>query len=247
MLRWLLPFSLAVIVGIVLWLPAAWLHPTLMPQLSCEVIRGSIWHGQCERAAWRDAGMRPASYVGSVQWHLAAHSLLILQPQFELQIERGQSRASGTIRYSPSARWQLKNVSINADYATLAEFWPPLRQILSLGRTSRAMARIVINNAVIRAARIEALEATVEFELFGTHVLSVYSDGSGQLATRNGMLRLDGQLRWQPDGSYRLPVLVAAGPQAPSILVTALRSLGTTDAGGRYDLTLEGSLSNPRP
>jgi hypothetical protein len=89
---------------------------------------------------------------------------------------------------------------------------------------------------------IQQLQGELRFFAFGKHVLAINPDGSGELRSDDGALRLSGPLEWQRDGRYRLKLKIRLGGTADAALRAALRSFGPVNPSGEYDLTIEGSI-----
>ena len=99
-----------------------------------------------------------------------------------------------------------------------------------------------IPNASGSIQEIHDLQAELRFSAFGEHVLTVRPDGSGDIRSGAGALRLSGPLEWQRDGRYRMQLRVGIGSDTDLALRSALAALGPTNARGEYDLTIEGSI-----
>lgn len=242
----LLPFAAALLAGLLWWLPARWLATLLPESLRCESLEGSVWQGYCSETYWRQSALQPEIRLGLMNWQLSKVSLLKLRPELMLQLTRATGSARGQLKVRSLANWQLTDGVGAIDYPLLAELWPSAMTRLALATSPRGSAQFAIRRLDLRDGRLIYLDGDLEFDFAGRHRLSVRPDGTGTLQSLAGTLALEGDLRWQDDGSYRLQLLLSASPAAPPTLLAALPLLGSSDSQGRFDLTLEGSLRAPR-
>lgn len=234
-------FLLACLIGVIVWAPAAWLRPALPASLACTETAGTVWRGECRRLQRLDSfGSR--AELGQLRWSLSPRSLLSLQPSIDLAWQLEEASARANIQWQPRATWQIRDLYFSSNYRSLS----PLvdRDLRRLWQTipSTESVALSIPNASGSIQEIHDLQAELRFSAFGEHVLTVRPDGSGDIRSGAGALRLSGPLEWQRDGRYRMQLRVGIGSDTDLALRAALAALGPTNARGEYDLTIEGSI-----
>lgn len=234
-------FLLACLIGVIVWAPAAWLRPALPASLACTETAGTVWRGECRRLQRLDSfGSR--AELGHLRWDLAPRSLLSLQPSVDLAWQLDEASARATIRWQPRSAWQIRDLYFTSNYRSLS----PLvdRDLRRLWQTipSTEQVALAIPKASGTTQEIHELQAELRFSAFGAHVVTVRPDGSGDIRSSAGALRLSGPLEWRRDGRYRMQLKVGMGNDTDLPLRAALAALGPTNARGEFDLTIEGSI-----
>ena len=234
-------FLLACFIGVIVWAPAAWLRPALPASLACAETAGTIWRGECRRLQRLDSfGSR--TELGHLRWDLSPRSLLSLQPSVDVAWQLDEASARASIRWQPSSAWQIRDLYFTSNYRSLS----PLvdRDLRRLWQTipDTESVSLAITKASGTTQEIHDLQAELRFSAFGAHVLTVRPDGSGDIRSSAGALRLSGPLEWQGDWRYRMQLKVGIGDDTDLALRAALAALGPKNARGEYDLTIEGSI-----
>jgi len=168
--------------------------------------------------------------------------LLSLQPSVDVAWQLDGASARANIRWQPRSAWQIRDLYFTSNYRSLS----PLvdRDLRRLWQTipSTEQVALAISKASGTTQEIHELQAELRFSAFGAHVLTVRPDGSGDIQSSAGALRLSGPLEWQRDGRYRMQLKVGMGNDTDLPLRAALATLGPTNARGEFDLTIEGSI-----
>jgi hypothetical protein len=234
-------FFLACFIGVIVWAPAAWLLPALPASIACVETAGSVWQGEC-RGLQRVDSFGSRAELGQLRWRISAWSLFTLSPSAELVWQLGDANARAEVKRALNTTWQVRDLRFASDYRSLGPLVDSDLRRLWRGMPSTEGVTLTIPLASGNTKEIQQLQGELRFFAFGKHVLAINPDGSGELRSDDGALRLSGPLEWQRDGRYRLKLKIRLGGTADAALRAALRSFGPVNPSGEYDLTIEGSI-----
>ncbi|HEB58844.1 MAG TPA: type II secretion system protein N [Gammaproteobacteria bacterium] len=251
-LKYRLALVLAVLTGVavlaLLRMPAAFAWQTFLAgdpalrQFQLTGLEGSVWHG---RAVQLRYGRLQA---GPLRWDLAM-----------LPLAWGE--LSATVRVDVPHGFASGDVVLSSDVIALddARFRLPLDLFAPLIYGSPFVPSGTLegslDSAIIEAGQRWQLSGTVVWENAGLAgvdgldlgaiqlVLTPGENGThGVLRDRGGMLGIDGTLRIDAGGQYRLDAYLTPRAQVSDQLRSVLGFLGRADAQGRYTLRLNGRL-----
>jgi len=217
-----------------------------LPQLQLGGIEGAIWSGSIDSLVYRKA------LLGKMSWHLSPLPLLLGHAQLNalLQSEDGYLQSLVTVPLG-GGDIALANIQGQMPISELLRFSPYLPVVLE-GTLSLDLAEL----GVAANGRLQKAEGTLVWHQaamsapqtldFGDlqMVLHTGDDGkiTGDISDRGGPLKVTGNVKLMPDGSYQLAATVAAAANAPAELVQSLGMLGRRDAQGRYRLDYKGKM-----
>lgn len=218
----------------------------VMPGLNLAGFDGSVWSGRAEMVVFRKA------LLGEVNWQLSPVGLLLGKAQLKamLQSEDGYLQ-SGLSTPFGGGDVDLADIEGQMPLGELLRFTPylpvvlegqvslnlPLLDLAADGRILRAEGTVMWHKATMSAPQALSLG---DLQL----VLRTEKEGQviGKISDRGGPLKVEGELKYSPDRSYRVNGTVAAAQNAPSSLTQALGLLGKSDAQGRYRFTYSGKM-----
>jgi len=243
----------ALLVGLIVWLPARVLAPLLPGEVRCLEWRGTVWQGRCLALQQQNV------QTGEIRWDLRALSSVTWRPELELQWTRADSTISAIVTAAGLSEIRVRTLRIDLAFATLRESLPvTLLSQWSLPRSGRLQgdnlsvelirtpAGVWQPSVILGSARVLELPAPGsavplgDFEARFVPPSTAEAPVAARLRDLGGPISLQGDLRWQPaDGRYQLSARVRA---RSAIAVPWLEQLGPPAADGRRDLVLEGSI-----
>ena len=242
-LGWLITLGLiAALVFAVATLPAAVLaRPLQRAGLTATALSGSIWAGQAQGLAWREA------VLGDAGWRISFGPLLRGRLAGAVTLERSDGSASADVAASLGGRIRFQavlaalpigvpkgwrgRVTGQVDELVLSDGWPTvLRGTLDM----RDLVAPPPRNASVGSFNVvmpDPLGAAA-----GADVLT------GRVADRGGPLSVDARLSLSRDRSFLLEGTLAPRGAVPPGLERSLQLLGPADAAGRRPFSVSGTL-----
>ncbi|HLQ12162.1 MAG TPA: type II secretion system protein N [Steroidobacteraceae bacterium] len=223
--------------------PASWALKLAPPGVDCSLPSGSLWHGSCARL--RAAGVE----LQEVGW--TAHAWPLLRGHFDVEVSSADARAPGRVRLSIGLGGHLELRDLQAQLPVGTEFLP------LFPTTWKGKLRLDLRQVEFEQHRLQALIGTVtalDLEqrsppiAFGSYELNFgpVKPGDdaivGNLRDVGGPLAVTGTLRLRNGSEYELNGRVAARPTASAELTKTVEFLGASDAQGRREFSLTGTL-----
>jgi general secretion pathway protein N len=224
-------------------LPASWVMPGPKSGMACSEVDGSVWNGSCTGLTVQQ---QP---VGDLSWEVHAMRLLSGRINADVVV----TRPTGTIRANVESGFDKKIVArdvlvdLPVDQELAAALPPNLRGLR--GKLHAQLAYLRVDGQIIRAIEgiVEAHDLSDGDQKWGSYSVTfppaTAGDPVGQLKDLgSGPLAVEGSLKLTPAPGFDLQGLVAARPSASPDLVQNLRFLGSPDAQGRRQFSLESSF-----
>ncbi len=246
-LGYLLAGIAAYLVFLAVQFPADRAYALLAQRLDLPValyqLEGSAWRGEARELFWE--GRR----LGRVTWQFRPQSLVLGRLEARVHLT---PTASSRLEAVAGRRWDGALYLRAGDARlSLAEL-EPLFNRDPMGLTG--ILTVTLEELDIEAGRITALRGRAVIEKAGlAPPVDVTVGGfevdfdlnpegfiEARLKDRGGPLQAQGQLRIQPDGSYRLSATLAARDPRRSDIRQALGYLGTPGPDGRISLVRTG-------
>ncbi|WP_303902863.1 type II secretion system protein N [Thiohalomonas denitrificans] len=234
----------------VVMLPAQKALGFALPQLKSQGVSvavsgvaGSIWSGRMESLRIDGIGLQ------QIHWDLNPFALLTGRIGGDWNMTWQGARLQGYGSAAPDGRALLKNVEAHSPANEFAGFLPiPLSlggditlalQELKLeeGRPVSAEGSVIWSDA----AFISPLDAS----LGDLRVVLKPREGGGidaEIRDDGGPLRLEGELKLEPNGTYRLNANLGTRPGASPALEENLAMLGRRNPEGLYNVVHEGRI-----
>jgi hypothetical protein len=225
--------------------PASWAARWLPPGVSCNQISGTVWTGACSGLVAQGVQIDNAS------WDVQRLPLLTGRLTGHVEMMRGTSFVRGDLEAKFGRNITARNLTLDVplDRAMI----PQLPANLS-GHANANLALLQIENGVLTAVQgdveghdIVSVDGGRRLPLGSYRVSFPPADASkdpvGQLRSLNGPLDVQGTLRLtrSPPG-FIAEGLVAAHPDASPQLVQSISYLGSPDAQGRRQFSVENSF-----
>jgi general secretion pathway protein N len=241
---WLIVFGALVFVGIIIArLPASWVMPGPKSGLACVEIDGSIWNGTCMGLTFQQ---QP---VGDLSWELHAMRLLAGKINADIEVTRLVGSIKGNVESGFDKKIVARDliVDLPIDQELAGALPPNLRGLR--GKINAQLPLLRVDGQVVKAIQgnVEIDDLTDGAQQWGSYVVEFPPPTAGipvgQLRDLgSGPLAVEGSLKLTPAPGFDLQGLVAARPSAPADLVQNLRFLGSPDAQGRRQFSLESSF-----
>lgn len=232
------------LVVLVLYLPASWISSALPPQVRCNALGGSVWHGECLGLQYQGAAL------GDATWNLALSGALRGRLSGDLDVRGSALNARADLDTSFAGVGEFRNVVLNValDPALLPQLPPDQR-----GNLSANLRRLELAPGLVP----QALEGTIElrgFKQVGSRPLDLGSyqvtfDGSplqdgalvGKLRDLGGPYIVDGTVRLTPPNGYLVQGYITGRTADAERLVREITLGAMPDASGRSSFSFEGS------
>lgn len=232
------------IVVLLLYLPASWVASALPPQVRCNQLGGSVWHGECLGLQYQGAAL------GDATWNLAASSAFTGRLSGDLEIRGTAVNGRADLDTSFAGVGELRNVALRVllDPALLPQL--PAQQ---RGMLIASLARLELGEG----AAPRAIAGTVElrdFKQVGAQPLDlgayqVTFDGSppqdgalaGKLRDLGGPYIVDGTVRLTPPNGYLVQGYITGRTAEAERIVREVTLGATPDSSGRSTFSFEGS------
>ena len=224
-------------------LPASWVMPDPKSGMACSEVDGSVWNGTCTGLTVQQ---QP---VGDLTWEVHAMRLL----SGKLNADVVVTRPTGSIRGNVESGFDKKIVArdllvdLPVDQELASALPPNLRGLR--GKIHAQLAYLRVDGQIIRAIEgiVEVHDLSDGDQKWGSYSVTfpppTTDDPVGQLKDLgSGPLAVEGSLKLTPAPGFDLQGLVAARPSASADLVQNLRFLGSPDAQGRRQFSLESSF-----
>lgn len=235
---------LAFAVILIVRLPAQWVAGFIPKNVSCAQLGGTVWTGTCTGL------VAQGIEVGNVSWRLQPLALLSRKLSVHLDAVRGTSFVRGDFEAASAQSFTARNVQ--ADLPLDPALIPQLpRNLLGSARANLGLLRLEKGALTALEGHLEAHDL-VQVERGQRTSLGAYSvdfspvePGSepiGRLKSLSGPLDVEGTLRLTRAPGFELQGLVAARPVAPPDLVKQLAYLGSPDAQGRRQFSIENTF-----
>jgi len=224
-------------------LPASWVMPDPKSGMACSEVDGSVWNGTCTGLTVQQ---QP---VGDLSWEVHAMRLLSGKINADVVV----TRPTGSIRGNVESGFDKKIVArdllvdLPVDQELASAFPPNLRSLR--GKIHAQLAYLRVDGQIIRAIEgiVEVHDLSDGDQKWGSYSVTFPPPTAGvpvgQLKDLgSGPLAVEGSLKLTPAPGFELQGLVAARPSASADLVQNLRFLGSPDAQGRRQFSLESSF-----
>jgi general secretion pathway protein N len=224
-------------------LPASWVMPDPKSGMACSEVDGSVWNGTCTGLTVQQ---QP---VGDLTWEVHAMRLFAGKINADVVV----TRPTGSIRGNVESGFDKKIVArdllvdLPVDQELASALPPNLRGLR--GKIHAQLAYLRVDGQIIRAIEgiVEVHDLSDGDQKWGSYSVTFPPPTAGvpvgQLKDLgSGPLAVEGSLRLTPAPGFELQGLVAARPSASPDLVQNLRFLGSPDAQGRRQFSLESSF-----
>lgn len=224
-------------------LPASWVMPGPQSGMACSDIDGSVWSGTCTGLTVRQQA------VGDLSWEVHAMRLLSGKINADVVV----TRPTGSIRANVESGFDKKIVArdvlvdLPVDQELAAGLPPNLRGLR--GKVHAQLAYLRVDGQIIRAIEgvVEVHDLSDGDQKWGSYSVTFPPPTTGvpvgQLKDLgSGPLAVEGSVKLTPEPGFDVQGLVAARPSASPDLVQNLRFLGSPDAQGRRQFSLESSF-----
>ena len=224
-------------------LPASWVMPGPQSGMACVEVDGSVWNGTCTGLTVQQQA------VGDLSWEVHAMRLLSGKINADVVVTRPTGSIRGTVESGFDKKIVARDllVDLAVDQELAAGLPPNLRGLR--GKVHAQLAYLRVDGQIIRAVEgvVEIHDLSDGDQKWGSYAVSFPPPTAGvpvgQLKDLgSGPLSVEGSLRLTPEPGFDLQGLVAARPSASADLVQNLRFLGSPDAQGRRQFSLESSF-----
>ena len=232
------------LVVLVLYLPASWFASALPPQIRCNEIGGSVWHGECLGLQWQGAAL------GDATWNLAPGRALTGSLSGDIELRGTAVTLRSDLDTNFSGVGELRNLSARLvlDPALLPQFPPDQR-----GTVSAQFVRLEL----AEGPSPRALEGTVElhdFRQVGSRPLELGSyqltfeggaptNGAvvGALRDLGGPFAVNGTVTLTAPNAWLVQGYITGRTAQAERIVREITLGAMPDPSGRSTFTIEGS------
>jgi general secretion pathway protein N len=224
-------------------LPASWVVPGPKSGVACSEVDGSVWNGT------RTGLTVQQQAVGDLTWEIHALRLLSGKVNADVVVTRPTGSIRGNVESGFDKKIVARDVLVDlpVDQELASELPPNLRGLR--GKVHAQLAYLRVDGQIIRAVEgvVEAHDLSDGDQKWGSYSVTFPPPTAGvpvgQLKDLgSGPLAVEGSLKLTPAPGFELQGLVAARPSASPDLVQNLRFLGSPDAQGRRQFSLESSF-----
>jgi general secretion pathway protein N len=224
-------------------LPASWVMPGPKSAMACSEIDGSVWNGTCTGLTVQQQA------IGDLTWEIHAMRLLSGKINADVVVTRPTGSIRGNVESGFDKKIVARDVLVDlpVDQELAAGLPPNLRGLR--GKLHAQLAYLRVDGQIIRAIEgvVEAHDLSDGDQKWGSYSVTFPPPTAGvpvgQLKDLgSGPLAVEGSLKLTPAPGFELQGLVAARPSASPDLVQNLRFLGSPDAQGRRQFSLESSF-----
>jgi hypothetical protein len=232
----------AFVLTLIVRLPATLLSPLLPASVQCQAADGTLWRGSC-------AELRTANItLSDVHWTL--HPLSLLRARLALDVQSGDTRASGSARL-------VMHLNGDLEVEELKAMLPVQGGLTPLPAGWSGDLALAIDSASVHDRHLVAVQGTViarglRSERPATDLGSIELEFPppppppapmiGTVRDLGGPLSIRAQLKLARDGSYELDGTVAPHNAADPQLQQMLQLLGPADASGGHEISMAGTL-----
>lgn len=232
------------LVVLILYLPASWVASALPPQVRCNELGGSVWHGECLGLQYQGAAL------GDATWNLAPSGAIQGRLSGDVEVRGSAVNARADLDTRFSGVGEFRNVALNAllDPALLPQV--PAQQ---RGTLTANLARLELGEGFAP----HAIQGTVElrdFRQVGARPLDLGSyqvtfdghaaqDGAltGKLRDLGGPYIVDGTVKLAPPNGYLVQGYITGRTAEAERIVREITLGAMPDASGRSTFSFEGS------
>jgi general secretion pathway protein N len=224
-------------------LPASWVMPGPKSGIACSEVDGSVWNGTCTGLAVQQ---QP---IGDLSWEVHAMRLFAGKINADVLVTRPTGSIRGNVESGFDKKIVARDLLVDLPVdQELASALPPTVRGLR-GKIHAQLAYLRVDGQIIRAIEgiVEVHDLSDGDQKWGSYSVTFPPPTAGvpvgQLKDLgSGPLAVEGSLRLTPAPGFELQGLVAARPSASPDLVQNLRFLGSPDAQGRRQFSLESSF-----
>lgn len=238
-------------VSLLATLPADRTYEWVRPYIPAKPVKvepygltGTLWKGKAETLVVN------GDPVGSARWTLRPLSLLAGRAALDFSVNQQEGFLRGVASVSPAGTVRLADAEGRMPIAFLTRYAPFVPVVLDGLVSSR------LEEAQIQGRKLTALIGTVvwhQAEVIAPQPLQLgdlrmtFSQGdngaiTGSLSDGGGPLEASGELRLEPDGSYRFRGRLASRDPDQPALASSLRMLGSSDGTGGVRINLSGKF-----
>ncbi len=237
--------GLAVFLAVlVLYLPASWIGPALPPQVRCNELGGSVWHGECLGLQYQGTAL------GDATWNLAPSAAFRGRLAGDVDVRGSALNARADLDTNFSGVGEFHNVALQVtlDPALLPQLPPQQR-----GALSANLKRLEL----VPGPAPRAIEGTIELrdlKQVGAQPMDLGSyqvifDGSpaqdgalvGKLRDLGGPYIVDGTQRPTAPNGYLVQGYITGRTAEAERNVREITLGAMPDASGRSTVSFEGS------
>jgi general secretion pathway protein N len=211
-----------------------------LPGLSLSAVSGSVFQGQAGRVGYQGTDL------GSARWQLLPLALLIGRVEYHIEFSApagpGQANAGVTfagniygydidLNFSPDRIiYRYSPVAVNSSGV--------INLLVEAFKLSDGFPREFTGKAVWKSA---AILAPVEM-VFGDTVLDLKNAGEELVGSieNEGDFKVSGKIAFDPEGNYRVDLLLVPEADADRQTVLLLENTTTVQPGGKYRLRSSG-------
>jgi general secretion pathway protein N len=224
-------------------LPASWVMPGPKSGMACSEVDGSVWNGTCTGLTVQQ---QP---VGDLTWEVHAMRLFAGKINADVVVTRPTGSIHGNVESGFDKKIVARDllVDLPVDQELASALPPNLRGLR--GKIHAQLPYLRVDGQIIRAIEgvVEVHDLSDGDQKWGSYSVTFPPPTSGvpvgQLKDLgSGPLAVEGSIRLTPEPGFDLQGLVAARPSASADLVQNLRFLGSPDAQGRRQFSLESSF-----
>ena len=224
-------------------LPASWVMPGPKSGMACSEVDGSVWNGTCTGLTVQQ---QP---VGDLSWEVHAMRLLSGKINADVVVTRPTGSIRGNVESGFDKKIFARDVLMDLPVdQELASGLPPNLRGLR-GKLHAQLAYLRVDGQIIRAIEgvVEVHDLSDGDQKWGSYSVTFPPPTTGEPVGQlkdlgSGPLAVEGSLRLTPAPGFDLQGLVAARPSASADLVQNLRFLGSPDAQGRRQFSLESNF-----
>jgi general secretion pathway protein N len=224
-------------------LPASWVMPDPKSGMACSEVDGSVWNGTCTGLSVQQ---QP---VGDLSWEVHAMRLLSGKINADVVVTRPTGSIRGNVESGFDKKIVARDLLVDLPVdPELASALPPNLRGLR-GKIHAQLAYLRVDGQIIRAIEgiVEVHDLSDGDQKWGSYSVTFPPPTTGlpvgQLKDLgSGPLAVEGSIKLTPAPGFDLQGLVAARPSASADLVQNLRFLGSPDAQGRRQFSLESSF-----
>jgi type II secretion system (T2SS) protein N len=232
------------LVVLVLYLPASWFASALPPQLRCNELGGSIWHGECLGLQFQGAA------IGDATWNLAPASALTGRLAGDLDLRGSALTARADLDTNFSGVGEFRDVALRLalDPALLPQLPREQRGTVTANLERLELAPGPTPHAITGVIELRDLRQVGAQPMdLGSYQLTF--DGtppqngalSGKLRDLGGPFIVDGTVQLSGPNGYLVQGYITGRTADAERLVREITLGAMPDASGRSTFSFEGS------
>jgi hypothetical protein len=232
------------LVVLVLYLPASWVSAALPPQVRCNALGGSVWHGECLGLQVQGAAL------GDATWNLAPSRAFAGRLSGDVEVRGTALNGRADLDTSFSGVGEFSNVALRVllDPARLPQV--PAQQ---RGTVTARLARLELGEGLAPRAITGVIELH-DLKQIGAQPMELGSyqasfDGgataggvlAGKLKDLGGPFIVDGTVQLTAPNGYLVQGYITGRTAAAERIVREITLGAMPDASGRSTFSFEGS------